>query len=279
MNERARTPVSAQMLAAFVDGEVTPSEADQVEGELAESVTARRQLAELRRIRETLSGPVSEVESMDLVAAVRARIAAGEPPARRRVSAWKFALAASLAAACALALVQITPEPVSIERARSPTSDVEFRVKSDARSGATRWAGIQAFSVAGDAPPQPLTGRLSRPAGLLFSYTNLGPEPFEYLMIFLADARGAVHWCFPAYQALGTNPASLRIQKGEAMVPLAELIHVTPAPGPALLYALFSMQPLKVLEVEAWLQRPRAERGPEHGPGTFHQVFQLEVEP
>jgi beta-glucosidase len=36
---------------------------------------------------------------------------------------------------------------------------------------------------------------------LLFSYTNVGPAPFEYLMIFGIDARDDVHWFFPARES------------------------------------------------------------------------------
>jgi anti-sigma factor RsiW len=54
--------VSLEVLAAYVEGEVTPSETVEIEAALAESARARRDFAELRAIRDTLARPLPELE-------------------------------------------------------------------------------------------------------------------------------------------------------------------------------------------------------------------------
>lgn len=280
MKERRREPVSPQMLAAFVDNEVTPFEAERIEAALADSAATRRSLTQLRRVRDALSSPIPELESVDLVANVRRQIAAGLP-AHSKSRAWAVVASACLAAAAALVRVYRTDEGMSAERTGQHAREAEFRVKSSlaARDERARWTGIHAYSVLPGLEPQPLSGRLPRNAGLLFSYTNLSAAPFAYLMIFMTDARGEVHWCHPAYQELGTNPVSLRIEEGQGSVLLSEVIRLKPSLGPAILHALFSTEPQHVLDVEHWLRAPRMASAPPPWPSTFHQVIPLEVAP
>jgi hypothetical protein len=267
------------MLAAYLEAEVTPSEAAAVEEQLAGSATARRRLDALRQIRSALAAPIPELESVDVSAPVLAEIAraraATPPPARwpgRAARTWRAATLA--AAACAVGAAAAA----AIFLARPGTE--EFRAKSAAPpslGAGERWAGVQAYHVAAGGQPERLGARLAAGDGLLFAYTNLGPRPFGYLMIFAVDARGAVRWCHPAYERAGTDPRSIPLRPGEAGVPLAEVIHHDFASGPLELRALFSMRPLGVLEVEAWLagRPPPAAALP--FPDAFLQVIDTQV--
>jgi hypothetical protein len=96
---------------------------------------------------------------------------------------------------------------------------------------------------------------MARNDELLFSYTNLGAQPFDYLMIFAKDADAEVRWFYPAYESAAENPLSIAIARGRANVPLGELVQQEVADGPLALYALFTTRPLSVLEVEAWLKQ------------------------
>jgi hypothetical protein len=258
---------------------VTPSEAAAVEEQLAGSATARQQLDALRQIRSALAAPVPELESIDVSAPVLAEIArarAAPPPARwpgRAARAWRAAVLA--ASACA---VGAAAAAILLARARPPAD--EFRAKSAAPpslAAGERWAGVQAYHVAASGQPEHLGALLAAGDGLLFAYTNLGPRPFAYLMIFAVDARGAVHWCHPAYERAGTDPASIPLRPGEARVPLAEVIHHDFPPGPLELRALFSMRPLRVLEVEAWLAGRPPPSAPLPYPDAFLQVIDTQV--
>jgi len=130
--------------------------------------------------------------------------------------------------------------------------------------------------------PEPLTGPVSTTDGFLFSYTNLGNNPFNYLVIFAVDARKNVRWFYPAYEQLGTNPTSIPIKQGLADVPLPDLIHQDWAPGPIVFHALFSSRPLHVLEVEARVEQAgsvQATREPLYVSDTWDQVTTTELVP
>jgi hypothetical protein len=261
-----QTPVC---LPAYLEGEVTPSEAAAVERELAASPLARAQLAELRSLREALSEPSPELRAIDIVPALTRALDA--PPPRRRPAfvLWTggFAAAAGIAALAVLWL---------------PGGVPEFRAKSGGAPAQApeRWAGFQLFRLAPDQQPERVGDRIGRTDGLLFSYTNLGPRPFSYLMIFGVDARGEVRWFHPAYEQAGSNPVSIVARRGEADVTLPEVIRHDLPPGPLVMHALFTAHPVSVREVEAAV----ASRGSARGerltfPGGVDQVRVVEVTP
>jgi hypothetical protein len=252
----SRSRIEATMLVAHLEGEVTLSERAAIEAELRDSANARRTLEQLRNLSELLAAPATDLESIDLASRVRAkaRQASRERPPRSRRSAALFLGGLAACIGCALFFVQ-RPQELS-----------EFREKGDdapALEG-RRWAGIQVQRVAPHGTPTPLGPTITRDDGLLFSYTNLGPHPFDYLMIFATDASAEVRWFYPAYENVADNPVSIAITRGGASVPLGEIVQQEAAAGPLSLYALFTAQPLSVKEVEAWLKQrgPSVEQAP-----------------
>jgi len=241
MKQRRHEP-PLESLAAYLEGEVTASEAAALEAQLAEMPAARRRLERLRDTRDALGAPIAELEGIDLAPALdqALRARAPAPAPQRRVPFWAGFLTAGALATVAALVLWLRP------------SD-EFRVKS-ATGGddrvSDRWAGVQVYHVDGSGKPQRLGDHLSAREGLLFSYTNLGPRPFESLMIFAVDARGEVRWFYPAYDSRGTNPASVPIKRGEAEVALSDAVYHDLPAGPLVLYAVFSHRPLRVLDVE-----------------------------
>jgi hypothetical protein len=234
-------------LVAHLEGEVTPSERAAIEAELRDSPNARRTLEQLRNLSELLAAPASELESMDLAARVhaKARQLPREQPARTRRLAALFV--GGLAACLGSALFFVhRPQEIS-----------EFRAKGNDAPllEGKRWAGIQVQRVSAHGTPEPLGTTMARDDGLSFSYTNLGPHPFDYLMIFATDASAEVRWFYPAYENTADNPLSIAIAHGRAHVPLGELVQQDVAEGPLLLYALFTTKPLSVLAIEAWLKQ------------------------
>jgi anti-sigma factor RsiW len=274
---RSRT-LRPQELAAYLEGQVSETEAAVIEARLAESAEARRQLEQLRSIRDALSSEDDgdESDQVELLPLVQDRIRRSvfTPTPRRpsvvRQLVQKYQLAAGALAALALAYVA---GPLALDALEAR----DFREKSAIQTpSASRWAGIQAYRVrAGRA--ERLGADLSRGDELSFSYTNLGAEPFAHLMIFGVDASGSVRWFYPAYEQPGTDPGSITIEKGVAQKALAELIAHDFAAGPLTIHAVFSNQPLRVLEVEDWLGQPGglAQRGRD----LVDQVLTTRVEP
>ncbi len=276
-----------EALAAYVDGEVTPSEAAAIEAALADSPRLRREVEEMRAIRATLARPLPELESIDVVGRVEGAIARGEgaPQPRssvrarwqqphgqqRRSRAW-VAAAGFAAAAAAVSLMLL---------ARAPAGD-EFRVKAAApatlAAESQRWAGVQVFRASADsAAPELLGARLGAREGLLFAYTNLGPRPFGFLMVFAIDARGEIRWYYPAYERAGTNPTSVPLRGGVARSVLPDVIRQDLAPGALEIRALFTHEPLSVAEVEAWIAAHAGSGALPPWPGGFEQVIATRV--
>jgi anti-sigma factor RsiW len=262
-------------LCAYLDGELSADDAAAIERAALERGDDRRRLERLKVVREALAAPVPELETKDLARAMREasarRASAGPGPAPR--SSWMRAVlrwassprVGALAVAAAVALgVGGSLGWLEGER-RSDTAAEradDFRAKAGAPSSATRWAGAQVYRLAagGDAPER-LQDRLAPGDGLLFSYTNLGAEPFAYLMLFAVDAAGRVHWFYPAVEE-GQTAASIPIAAGRAEVALPELIRAELAEGPLVLYSAFTRAPLDATSVAAWL-----EGHPEGGSG------------
>ena len=269
MSGRARAP-STRELAAYLEREVTASEADRIADAVARSPTAQRTLAELERLRGALSTPVRELEGVDLVPGLFLAIDAGVRPPRRRMGrlALPLGVLAAVLAVASLPLL-LSGEPVA-----------EFRPKSGTPiATAQRWAGVVAYRVDANGIPKRLTEGFAKSEGLVFSYTNLGPHPFSHLMIFGVDEGGDVHWYHPAYESADSDPGSVPIRQGEASVALAEVIkHDLPA-GAFTLHALFTMRPYHVREIEGLLSRGGGGGALASLPDSSEQVIPTRIEP
>jgi len=263
MSARKRPDTAA--LAAHLEGEVTRSERAAIEDELRDSASARRTLEQLRNLSELLAAPAPELENIDLSSRVRNAVRRVPAPEPRRAGRWLAFAVGGLAAClgCVLFFARRTPD----------FSEFREKAASAPLITAQRWAGIQAFRVAEHGTPEPLGATMTRSDGLLFSYTNLGPQPFDYLMIFASDAKGEVHWFYPAYEKADQNPASIGISHGRANVPLADLVQQDVEGGPLSVYALFTTRPLNVRDVEAWLKtEPHPTAPPPAAAGLLQRI-------
>lgn len=269
MKRKSADEIPGEMLAAYLEGELTPSEKAMIDAEIADSTAVRRRLERLCAIRDALCRPASGLGEVDLVPDIRRAIEAPRPaaPWRRGLRSWYAGLVA--VASCMLVLGgAMLLRPASSE----------FRPKSGAAAeGRERWAGIQVYRVDDGHAPERVARELSAGDGLLFSYTNLGRDPFDYLMVFGVDARGEVRWFYPAYVQEGTNPTSIRIGRRHSNVPLPELIRHAWPPGPLAIHALFTGSPLAVLQVEALLRQPHRGDEPLSLPGASDHVVRVTV--
>lgn len=253
-------------LVAYMERDVSPSEAAAVEAQLAESPAARRRLASYRRIADTLGRPQPELESVDLVGAVASQLAPAAAGRPTRPRPWLLYAGALAAAACAAVILGWT----------RPDSRDEVRRKGSAAAHAQRWAGVRLYRAAGAEPPALVETEVSRRDGVLVSYTNLGPRPFDYLMVFAVDAERQVTWLYPAWERASDNPTAIPVHKGVADMELRALIRPNWALGRLTLHALFTRRPLGVHEVEAQLARAA---GPLSIPDSEEQVLTFSVVP
>jgi len=261
--------IGTETLAAYLEGELTQSETVRLAEDLREDTEAQRRLEQIRRISDVLRRQDNELEGLDLVLGVRQALL--DPP----TSAWKhparWLAAGGLAAAAGVALfVALRPPTVDI-------SEFQARSAGTHAAAATRWAGVKIYRSRAGAEPELLQGRLSRGDGLMFAYTNLGAQPFDYLMLFAQGASGQIHWFYPAYEQLGENPQSIEIEHGTADAMLAQVVRHQYTPGPLLVYALFSRKPLSVLQVEEWLE-PRLGQLPDRRPFRDATLQHVSVE-
>jgi hypothetical protein len=295
MRHAGQVEVTTERLTAYLEGEVTPSEAAKIEAEIRESPVTERRLESLRRIRDVLCQSMPEHRDLDLVPSLRQALAT--PTLRvtpMKSNAWRVSRGWATAAAGGILVIGLSgayrylstdaqERRASSNTAPGPKAE-EFRAKSGSSLVArpSRWAGVRVFHATRTRQPEPLKDTVSTEDGLLFSYTNLGNNPFDYLAIFAVDARQNVRWFYPAYDQPGTDPASISIKRGLANVPLPDLIHLDWIPGPIAIHALFSHRPLHVLEVEARIEQagsPQATRKALDVSDTLDQVTTTELVP
>jgi hypothetical protein len=244
--------LSSETLVRYIQGEMTRSESEETERLIADSRRAQERVAELRSLMDELARPPSWAGSVDLVPDLRERIARGDAPrpAARRLTRW-FVGGGGLATAAAVIAFLAWPAP----------QEEGFRRKGGAVVDADRWVGIQAARPGAGGTAEMVTpgGHIGR-GELQISYTNLGPEPYAFLMVFAIDAAGQVLWFYPAYERAGTDPAAIPIDAAAERL-LPDIVEHAPAPGRLVLCGLFLRRQLSVGQVEAAL----AARAP--GPG------------
>ena len=221
-----RGDIPTRVLVRYLQGEMTRSETEETARRIEDSRSSRERLDQIRAMMGALEKAPSWIGSVDLVERVRtARSSSAAPrPARSPRRTWWVSAAAATAAVAAVVVA------VGLSRSDRDAGGGPERAGAGAVPGAVRakgggaapgepdrWVGISLFQ-----PPAPPDrgARLVQdqvPRGdLLVSYTNLGPRPFEYLMVFAIDAAGQVRWFYPAYEEAGTNPAAVPIERGAA---------------------------------------------------------------
>jgi hypothetical protein len=262
-------PIPDADLIRYLEGE--SSRADEIATHLGECLECQSSWRELQRTLGAVVAADQEFISQDLGPLVVQAVA--QPAARPRF-AW-FGLYGALAAASVGGIVAVANSNVAD---RAP--EQEFRAKGAGPASADAWVGLHLFAIDGGGTPSPVSDSLTRGAGVLFAYDNLGPQPFEYLMIFAVDANGEVYWFHPGHTDAGGNPTSIVAERGRGSVELHELVRHDFPPGPLLVSALFTRHPMEVSSVERQIARDGfAPRGAQRLDlaDSAQQVLRLEV--
>lgn len=251
MKKDHESQIETATLAAFLEGELSEAERARVDTALRHDSDAKQRLTQVAHVRDVLSHQDNELEDIDLVPGVRHALLQPAPVPSR----LPHSLAAGGVVVAASVALFVAVRPLGAPR------DQEFQPRSALANAAdsTRWAGVKIYRLREGLTPEPLQGKLSRDQGLLFSYTNLGAKPFDYLMVFALAGSGKIHWFYPAYEQAGSDPQSVHIERGVADLMLRDVVRHDYASGTLHVCALFSRAPLAVTQVEAWLEQQRGE--------------------
>jgi len=230
-------PFSPDKIARYLQEDLSPTEAQQLEAQLPEDPELQRLLHKERALVDLLSAPVPAINRMDVVSGVHRRL---QTPEKSPIWPWISGLGVALAA---LALFALLPRP-KVESEWPGITARSAQPKSD-----SQWMGVQVWT----ASPQgmvPVGTTIEADSELLFSYTNLGPNPAQYLMVLGRDARGEIRWYYPGWTDPDLDPPAITIQAGEAQTVLKEAIRHDLPTGPLQIRAIFLASPRRVREVE-----------------------------
>ena len=231
-----------QVLAAFMEGELSTNAAGELQAHLADCAGCRRAC---ERLRETVGQlrRARAAEDPNFTSQVLQRL----PEARRRhPGRWLVTLALPAAAAFAV-----------FWGSSSHHRDGEFAARGGPKSGpvepATR-LGVEVFvhpqSHEKDRVAMRGGERIENGDGFSFVVSNrFGRD--VYLCLFAIDSAQAVHWFYPSYTDAASEPQAIRVPATPAIMPLSQ--GVTPeglAPGRLSVVAVFLARPVRVSEVE-----------------------------
>jgi Putative zinc-finger len=263
---------SPQDLLRLLDGEATQNESAKLRAHLEGCASCRRHSDELARLIGDIAAPIAPAAGVDeRVESLLRAVEAGVPPPRwqrqRPVAAWG-GLVSVAAAAVLLMIVRLDTRP-----------DGRFDARGGAPSGEiSRRVGVSLYAPL--ARHVPLRKGARVPARTIFTaaYRNLDQAHDVHLLLFAVDARGDIHWLYPAFTDAHSDPAAVHLpfSVGETALPdSVALDH--PALGRLRIFVVLARQPLHVSAVETLagdrLQATALER---RLPNTH--VEELEVE-
>lgn len=241
--EDAVAPVDAAVLVAHVDG-------------CARCAARKRALGAL--IDDVAVAPAFDVAAhVDAVmaavdAAPQPDVRADDAPAR----SWKFRALAlgggaiALAAGLLLAVSPIThPEGTLTARGGAASTSVGRLV------GVTIRTTPHDVALAG-ADDGGLVAEVTPDTRYFVTYRNSG-DVSVHLLAFAVDARGDVHWLYPAYDAPGSNPSSVVLGATSGReLPMSTMVAFDDvALGPLTFVTILSRAPMSVADVEGLSDR------------------------
>jgi len=240
-------------LSRMLDGELTENRSEALRTHAAGCRTCASELAAQQRLLASIAAPLPDATAAGGVAAVMARLddadaaSAGAEGGGPRARAWG-ALAMLGAAAAAVVLVATRPAP-----------EADF-VPRGSEVAWARKIGVELWALQ-EQPLRLVSGdRLSPGVAVVASYSNVDPAP-GWMLAFAVDARGDVHWLYPAWLDAAADPLAVRLEGSVVQRALPDSVVLEAVPGGALRFVtLVTRTPLRVSDVEAV---PLAERSAE----------------
>lgn len=238
-------------LLRLLDGEATENRALELRAHAATCPACAAELRAHEALLARVAAPVEGLSTAGAVEAVMARVRAA-PPERRRAPSRRGRLLSGLAAAAAVAIAALVLAP----RGRDAG---EFRARG-AGVEWTRKVGVELWAL--DAGPRRLSAGDSLAPGvpLVASFSNVDDAP-AYLLAYALDARGEVHWVYPAWLDPRTDPQSVTLDAAAVNRALPDSVVLEDvAPGQLSFVLVTTRAPLRVSSIE---HAPAVARTPE----------------
>jgi hypothetical protein len=239
-------------LVRLLDGEVTRNEEVRLRAHLETCGACRDESANVAQLLGDLAAPLARVPATGTDSILRAIQEGRQAPAipgRRPVARWTAAFGLVAAAAGVLFLVT--------GRGGVPAQDFQ------ARGGATglgERVGITLYAPIARKVPLREGARIGSQTAFTASYRNLEEKQPVHLLLFGVDARGELHWLYPAFTDAHTDPAAIRLpfNRQETALPESVLLD-DPALGTLRLFSVVTPDAVHVSTIESL---PRSELTP-----------------
>ncbi|WP_223642995.1 zf-HC2 domain-containing protein [Corallococcus sp. EGB] len=232
----------------LVDRQLSEEEAQALRDHARGCARCQSQLRETEALVARIAAPLDPAApTEEAVARVMRRVLAGG--GERRVSPLRArpwvggAVAAALAAGLAVFMLRPSSGP-------GPGLGETFTARGGPVA-ATLGRSVGVTFHTGAAPLAP-DSVVSADAGFGVRYRNLDTREPVYLLAFAQDARGEVHWLYPAHLREDANEPSVRLMPSAEARALDEVVVLEePAPGPLRLVSIVTRSPLGVMDVES----------------------------
>lgn len=100
-----------------------------------------------------------------------------------------------------------------------------FHVKSAKTSTVSQHIRIDVYGRRDTTQLEKRSSVILKNDALAFAYTNHGPSPFQYLMLFGFDEHYTVYWFYPAYEDASEDPHPIPIRQGVGIELREEVLH------------------------------------------------------
>ena len=253
----ASCPFERQVLEAAAE-DLSTEKVTALKKHLQSCATCQQLHKEVEQARDELA---QRFDTADFVSSVQAQVISNQKQGSTRLLRLAFLPAGLLLGLILMWTAYVdSPSPYGTKSASSASSDDQNKV------------GLRIYRV-DSGQVSKLAGQMKSRDELLFAYSNLGPRPYAYLMIFAVDSKGEVYWFYPAYSKVGTDPKSLKILQNVTSIELPEKIRHDFEPGPIHICALFTRTPWLVSQIEQKVSAQLRNR-----PASDFKTIRFEIE-
>ena len=235
----------------LVDRQLSEEQAQSLRAHARSCAHCQNELREAEALLARIAAPLEPATPHDeAVARVMRRVRAG-PEQHRTQSRWSRpwaggAVAAALAAGIAVFILRPAPGP------HPGTETFTSRGNPTAATTPGRSVGITFHTPATGTAPLAAGAVVPAAAGFGVRYRNLDTREPVYLLAFAQDARGEVHWLYPAHLREDANEPSVRLEPTSEPRAMEEVVVLDePAPGPLRLMSVVTRAPLGVKDIES----------------------------
>jgi hypothetical protein len=234
----------------LVDRQLSEEQAESLRAHARGCARCQAELRDLDALVARIAAPLEPAApTEEAVARVMRRVREG-PAERRTRSRWGRPWAGGAAAAAlaaGLAVLVLRPTPVQPPGEQTWTSRGGPVAASLARS-----VGITFHTPGTGTAPLAPGAVVPAESGFGVRYRNLDTREPVYLLAFAQDARGEVHWLYPAHLREDANEPSVRLSASAEARALDEVVVLEgPAPGPLSLVAVVTRAPRGVKDIES----------------------------